>query len=267
MEKATREAADAAAAEKAKEAIGALEEAVKSADKLIENEKKNIEKADFSIESSAIDLKEAQLNLSQQQEEHSQQLSQLSEEISLLEAQLGMNELKAPFDGRIIQVNFYEGQYLGEYETAIMIADESVLRLEGPAYNNTAIQGFTRMDIQIDGRTLPVRYVPYQEEEYLKKSMNGELLPTRFELPEDPDGSANEISYGMSGTVRLYRGYKASTLVVPKGCVTADEYGAYVYLDKDGQRVKTYVTTGLESTSYYEILDGLKEGDVLYDAE
>ena len=266
-EKETREAADEAAKAKAEEAIAALEEAVASADKIIETEKTNIENTAYAIDSAALEVKEAKLNLSQLQEDHWQRLSQFSQEIELMQAELGKNVLKAPYPGRIIEVDFYEGQYLNEYETCIIIADESKLLMEGPAYNNTAIQGFIRMDLMVDGRTLPIRYVPYDNDEYLKRSLSGETLPTWFELPEDPDGSANGLSYGMSGTVRLYRGYKESTLVVPRGCVSSDEYGAYVYLDKDGQRVKTYVITGLETTSYYEILEGLEEGEVLYDAE
>ena len=97
--------------------------------------------------------------------------------------------------------------------------------------------------------------------------MNGESLPTWFEFPGDEDGTQHHITYGMTGTVRLYRGYKANTLVVPRGCVSSDEYGAYVYLDQDGQRTKTYITLGLETTTYYEVLEGLKEGDMLYDAD
>ncbi len=266
-EKETREAADQAAADQAAAQIKALEEALAAAEKLIETENKNIESASHEIEMSEIELRQAQLDLSQAEEDHWQTLSQINTEIELMEAKLGQNELKAPFAGRVVQVCFYQGQYAGEYETLIILADESRLRFKGPSFNNTAMQGFVRMDIQIDGRTLDVSYIPYENDEYMKKTMNGESLPTWFELPGDQDGSGHQIAYGMTGTIRLYRGYRADALVVPRGCISSDEYGTYVYLDQDGQRMKTYVTIGLETTTYYEILDGLKEGDMLYDAE
>ena len=266
-EKETREAADQAAAEQAEAQIKALEDALAAAEKLIETENKNIESASHEIEMSEIELRQAQLDLSQAEEDHWQTLSQINTEIELMEAKLGQNELKAPFAGRVVQVCFYQGQYAGEYETLIILADESRLRFKGPSFNNTAMQGFVKMDIQIDGRTLDVSYIPYENDEYMKKTMNGESLPTWFELPGDQDGSRHQVAYGMTGTIRLYRGYRADALVVPRGCISSDEYGTYVYLDQDGQRMKTYVTLGLETTTYYEILDGLKEGDMLYDAE
>ena len=71
----------------------------------------------------------------------------------------------------------------------------------------------------------------------------------------------------MTATCHFLRGYRAYAITIPRGCISSDEYGTYVYRDQDGQRMKTYVTLGLETTTYYEILDGLKEGDMLYDAE
>ena len=52
-----------------------------------------------------------------------------------------------------------------------------------------------------------------------------------------------------------------NTLVVPLTAVRTDKQGEYVYVIKDGQPVRTAVSTGVTGDTNVQILKGLSEGD------
>lgn len=168
--------------------------------------------------------------------------------------------LTAPFDGVVVAVNKYEGETAQEEDTIIVLADETQLCLEGEPYDNDALSKAAKLKADIGGRTIDVTYRPYQADDYLKRIMRQETPNTYFDAADPED-----LTLGQTGTLMLYRGEKTDVLYVPISCVIKDEVGSYVYKDEDGQRTKTYISTGLETVSYVEVTDGLEEGDVLYD--
>lgn len=168
--------------------------------------------------------------------------------------------ITAPFDGVVVAVNKYEGVTAQESDTIIVIADESQLCLEGEPYDNDALSKAAKLKADIGGKTIDVTYRPYRAEEYVKRIMQQEKPNTYFDAA-DPSA----LTLGQTGTLMLYRGEKTNVLYVPVSCVIKDDVGSYVYKDQDGQRTKTYISTGLETVSYVEVTDGLKEGDLLYD--
>ena len=52
-------------------------------------------------------------------------------------------------------------------------------------------------------------------------------------------------------------------LIIPYGAVYFENEGAYVYLNVDDKAVKTYVTPGIFDDTRIQIVDGIKEGDVV----
>ena len=52
-----------------------------------------------------------------------------------------------------------------------------------------------------------------------------------------------------------------NTLVVPLTAVRTDKQGEYVYVIKDGQPVRTAVSTGVTGDTNVQILSGVSEGD------
>ena len=144
----------------------------------------------------------------------------------------------------------------------MILVNEEVKTLRGKKYSNTYLMHAANIDVVIDGTTYEAEYVPYGEDEYLKRSLNGESLPSWFTMEE-----TDEVTFGESGTVRVYKEYSIDTLVIPASCLQSDDLGEYVYKSEDGQRIKTYVTVGIRTATYAEILDGLNEGDDVYGTE
>ena len=63
-----------------------------------------------------------------------------------------------------------------------------------------------------------------------------------------------QIPENISGNIK-------NTLVVPLTAVRTDKQGEYVYVIKDGQPVRTAVSTGVTGDTNVQILKGLSEGD------
>lgn len=246
--------------EEVEELEGEVEELTEEAGELEEQ----VKEADAAAKQAAIEAQKASLIYQQTQEDQSLSQTQRRQQLTTLSSSLEGTTLTAPFDGRVVAVNVYEGEKVSSYETVIILADESQKRLKGEPYSNASLTSGIRCEADINGRTCPVSYQAYDAAEYLRKTMKGETLYTYFTIE---DASDTDISYGDTGTVRLYLGESEDTLLVPSACLMSDSMGNYVYVDRDGQREKTYVTVGITTDTQVEILDGLQEGEQVYDIQ
>lgn len=78
---------------------------------------------------------------------------------------------------------------------------------------------------------------------------------------DDPDGV---LLPGMTARVDIVTGEQDNALTAPISALKTDSTGSYVMLYlQDGTQEKRYVTTGIYSDEYVEILEGLNDGDVI----
>ncbi len=216
----------------------------------------------YDLQQARLAVQEAQLAYDQLTEDYAHELSQRQSEMQSLLDKVGEDIMYASFSGRVVKINVNVGDFVRQYDTVMLLVNEEETLLRGKKYSNVSLMRAINMDVVIDGKTYEAEYIPYDENEYLKRSLNKETLPSWFEMEETDD-----VSFGESGTVRVYRDYSIDTLVIPTGCVQSDDLGDYVYKYEDGQRIKTYVTIGIRTATYAEILDGLDEGDDVYGIE
>ena len=216
----------------------------------------------YDLQRAVLAIQEAELAYTQLQEQYDHTTTQRQAELQALLDKVGEDTISASFDGRVVKIFNSVGDYVREYDVVMLLANEEVKLLRGDKYSNSSLSSALNLDVIIDGVTYEATYIPYSEEEYIKRSMNKESLPSWFEVEQSED-----ITFGESGTVRMYKDYSEDTLVIPVSCVYEDELGSYVYKSENGQRIKTYVTIGIETPSFAEILDGLNEGDEVYGAE
>lgn len=216
----------------------------------------------YDLQKAVLVIQEAELVYGQLMDQYEQAMAQSQGEMQSLLDKVGEDTIVAAFDGRVVKIHNRVGDYVREYDTVMLLVNEDVMLLRGDKYSNSSLSRAHNLDVVIDGVTYDVTYIPYDEEEYLKKSMNQEPLPSWFEVEESED-----ISFGENGTVRLYKDYSENTLVIPSSCMYSDDLGDYVYKSENGQRIKTYVSIGIRTSSFTEIVDGLNEGDEVYGAE
>ena len=87
----------------------------------------------------------------------------------------------------------------------------------------------------------------------------------------DVDDPENLLLPAMTARVEIVTDEKENALAVPISALKTDSAGSYVMVQTDRGQVsegaprqeKRYVTTGIYSDEYVEILEGLSDGDML----
>ena len=77
---------------------------------------------------------------------------------------------------------------------------------------------------------------------------------------ENPDDA---LKSGFTAKVKLFTDEAQEVTVLPYSAVLQDDDGEYVYIYSNGKAVKASVKTGRELANGYEVLEGVKAGDVV----
>lgn len=75
------------------------------------------------------------------------------------------------------------------------------------------------------------------------------------------DNPDNDIYLGLDAKVKLTTAAKTDVVMLPVESVSADKEGEFVYLVVDGIVEKRYITLGISSDEYVEVVEGLEETD------
>lgn len=75
------------------------------------------------------------------------------------------------------------------------------------------------------------------------------------------DNPDDKIYLGLDAKIELVTASKTDVLMLPVEAVSADKEGEFVYLVVDGIVEKRYITLGISSDEYVEIVEGLEETD------
>lgn len=112
---------------------------------------------------------------------------------------------------------------------------------------------------------------------YPDKGINGRIKNISFTPAKDETGTVYDVKVafdnadnknykyrlGMTADINFATKEKNKVLIIPIKYVKADNKGKFVLAGK--KKKKTYVKTGIENNSNIEIIEGLSEGDVVYD--
>jgi HlyD family secretion protein len=84
----------------------------------------------------------------------------------------------------------------------------------------------------------------------------------KLELIFEQDSLSSSVKRGMSLKTKMFLSGKSKALLLPKGLFYQSTNGKWVFvLDSDNKAVKRNIKVGRENPFYYEVLEGLKEGD------
>jgi len=76
-------------------------------------------------------------------------------------------------------------------------------------------------------------------------------------------GSEYKYKMGMTGDIEFVIGGKSNVVAVPSLYVKSEGEKKYVWKVANGKNEKTFIKIGLEADSSYEVLSGLREGDIV----
>lgn len=112
---------------------------------------------------------------------------------------------------------------------------------------------------QINGKRYEITYDPYDESELKQAANTGITLESRFICEED---LGNLL--GSEVTVYAVSNYRENVLSVSADAFFTENNTDFVYLLKDGEKIKQEVEDGIHTKNAVEITAGLSEGDEVY---
>ncbi len=186
-------------------------------------------------------------------------------DLERIQAQIDSGRLYAPFDGKVSAIDARPGDSVAAYKAVISVMNDESMEL--------LVENITAQDSAKIGVGLPVQI---NFSRYRGKTFNGTVksLPstatsgtstvnadTAYHLTYDAEGQPLDVGDVAQVTITLAR--KDDALWLPPVAVRAFEGRRFVVV-KDGERQRRQdVKVGIVGPDRIEILEGLKEGDVV----
>jgi HlyD family secretion protein len=176
--------------------------------------------------------------------------------LALMKDNLSNLVVRAPVDGQLSSINVEVGTSIQAGENIGQIDDMNGFKMRAEVDEHYISRVFAglKATFEFNGKA--------NELEVTK--VYPEVKNGRFEVDMNfvnavPDG----IRRGQSSPVRLELGKSSEALLLPAGGFFSDTGGNWVYVvEKGGKRaVKRNISLGRKNPVYFEVLDGLREGD------
>lgn len=171
--------------------------------------------------------------------------------------------LTARADGIVASIDVVKGAYANETQTLLTIIDAEQIGVEFTISKDDlgSISNGQRVRVVISGNEYQgtvdfvsrVATMDMQSTNSAGGNIKGRILI------DNPDG---KIYIGVSAKAYIFVGKSENTLAIPYEALCSDIDGDYVYIVNDENLIeRKNVTLGIYSDEYYEVLDGISEGD------
>lgn len=181
--------------------------------------------------------------------------------LALAEAQMQRGLIRAPFDGSVGLRNVSVGEYVRDGADIVTVDDLSRLRVDFKLPERYAAQAKMGMKVMVEpDPSLKLKGLGGKVDSIdTVLDTNGRALTLRVRIP-NPKGL---LKPGMFVKTKLILSEREGALLVPDEAVQAQGREMLVYKVIDGKAVRTTVKTGARQMGKIEIMDGLKEGDII----
>ena len=178
----------------------------------------------------------------------------------------GAAGITARTDGIISSVQIIKGSYASETQTLLTIIDADQIGVKFTISKDDlgSVQPNQKVRIvigskQYDGVVQYISRVASSDTGYaLSNSRSGGNIEGKI-IVNNPD---DNLYIGVSAKVYIFVGRSEDTLAVPYEALNTDINGDYVYVvNKDNKIERRDVKIGIYSDEYYEITEGIEEGD------
>ncbi|MEZ5853391.1 MAG: efflux RND transporter periplasmic adaptor subunit [Hyphomicrobiaceae bacterium] len=170
-------------------------------------------------------------------------------------------EIRAPFDGIVLQRSAHVGQYLQQGEKVATLLDPSSLEIEADVAAMVAmgLNSATRVAVtHEDGREAAAQVrvvVPLQ-------SASTRTRLVRFTLTESGKTDGN-LAVGSTVTLKLPVSAPRKVMTVPKDALLQGTQGWLVYVVKDNKAEARRVELGEAVSGRMEVVQGLSDGEII----
>lgn len=178
-------------------------------------------------------------------------------------------QVRAPIDGVVIERNVEENSPVTSGTEAFVIGNVENLEIEADILvddgyniqvgNEVEISGKVVGDATITGKV--VRIAPVAKTVVSSLGINQKRIPVYIDISE----SAKKVSLkpGYSVNVKIFTSVKKDIIKVPDTSVFDYNGKSSVFVVEDGKAKLKEITKGLEANRFIEVVDGIKEGDII----
>jgi membrane fusion protein (multidrug efflux system) len=173
------------------------------------------------------------------------------------EIQLGYTEIRAPFDGLIVDryVKFAQHVTAGERLFRLSDFDPLLCRIQVPERNLSQLRQGQRAYLRVEawpGERFAASVLR------LSPVVDAATGTVRVTLEVRAEG---KLRPGMFASVFLETETREDTLVIPRSALALESIGDTVYVAGDGVATRREVTLGFREGDWVEIVEGLEEGE------
>ena len=201
-------------------------------------------------------------NVKKSAQDNKVQIQQINTSITLMQRNLGLIHeniekmlLRAPVTGMLSSFNPVIGESYSNNQTVAKIDVQSGFKIKGQVdeYYLSMVKSGQLAQFSFDGELIDLKV----------KKVLPEVVNRRFEIELVFVNDAPEaVTIGQSLQVRLELSKAQRSLMIPRGNYFQSSGGQYVFvLDGEGEAHKRYIKLGNQNPSYYQVLEGLEEGE------
>ena len=243
-------------------------ESTPSGNEELERKKKEFAKAATEFQAQKeTDIAVALENLRYDEILHEYRVEKLQESISEKQEIITEGTLRASHSGYVVYVKkLEESTAASAYENIVVLADtdETYIELTDITINKYAYRDYEVKYLQLAGENCEVTELSYGVEAEILAKASGRYPNVCLECKE-----ASELVVGEMYPI-FFREKQAEELpIIGLDSLKGEEDAYYVYVkNADGEREKRFITIGESDKYYVQVLDGLKEGElVFYESE
>lgn len=169
-----------------------------------------------------------------------------------------LNGVVAEFDGVVTSLNAVEGATIQEGTQLLVLEsyEEICVEFQASKYDLEELQLGQKAIVDVSGK----KY------EGTVSKINRMAQPNSSGIPmvgarvhiENPD---ENIFLGIEAKLTIITAEEEGVLLLPVEAVNIDNNGSFCFMIENGILTKKYITTGISSVEYIQILEGLAEGD------
>ena len=194
---------------------------------------------------------------------HEYRVQKINEQMALYQQIVDDGMLKAAHSGLVTYTKkLTEGRSAAAYENIVIVSDtdDLVLDIKDTAINEYKYSDYDKKYVIVDGEKYDVTESQYTSEVLVLSKINNRYPDVCVESREKPF-----LTAGQMYPVYFEKTKADHTLVVGKDSIYKDGDTRYVYVkNNEGGREKRIITTGESDENYTQVIEGLKEGELVY---
>ena len=194
---------------------------------------------------------------------HEYRVQKINEQMASYQQIVDDGMLKAAHSGLVTYTKkLTEGRSAAAYENIVIVSDtdDLVLDIKDTAINEYKYSDYDNKYVIVDGEKYDVTESQYTSEVLVLSKINNRYPDVCVESREKPS-----LTAGQMYPVYFEKTKADHTLVVGKDSIYKDGDTRYVYVkNNEGGREKRIITTGESDENYTQVIEGLKEGELVY---